>query len=148
MGMYIKGHVKPFQVMAGDYVKHEKFGVVEIIEAHTTSPYFIVKDMNEDVHLVLVGTLFPIPITTEFLEKNGFERIPWEKRRNKNGHVYDWKWKGWREELWLKYYETTDDYTIFNDIVILRYVHDLQQAARLLQIYKNEDSERDIVIVP
>lgn len=148
MGMYIKNHVKPIHVMVGDYVRHNKFGVVEIVVVSDASPSFVVKDSNDDIHLAPIGSLFPIPITTDFLERNGFERIAWEKRRNQNGHVYDWKWKGWREELWLKYCETMDNYTIFNDIITLRYVHDLQQAARLLQIYKNEDNENDVVIVP
>ena len=137
MGMYIKNHVKPIHVMVGDYVKHNKFGVVEIVGASDVSPYFVVKDLNGDVHLALIGSLFPIPITTDFLERNGFEKIPWEKRKNKNGHWYDYRWKGWKEELWLKYNEMMDTYTIFNGVIILRNIHDLQQAARLLQIYNN-----------
>ena len=128
--------MKPEELMIKDWVLHDG----EPYQIRELGIYGVNRD-GEDYPAVCVGKpkgigliierneIEPIPITDEFLVKNGFR-----KQNNSSGVIrLDTYWLG--EEIGFRLHSFETDYYQFG-LAKIRYVHELQHALRLCGIYK------------
>lgn len=118
--------MKTTELMIFDWVnyKREPIRIWEIDEPNDTVN--TEQDGYNGIRCINIDEIEPIGITSEILEKNGFERIDDE---------YDAWYLGRFELKVLEPHLGEDEYECLN--VIIKYVHELQHALKLYKIEKD-----------
>lgn len=110
----------------GDWVSHclPKSTIIKYTKVYVSSTNNALAFEDKDGHMYdYIGELYPIPLTPEILEKNG-----WESTKESLGHSFKNK-KYPRFALWSindKWSFTIDGVMVCNTLSCLCYVHELQ----------------------
>lgn len=138
------------ELMIGDFILHEKYGnaIIETID-NDFGDNPSVKLVSENIKhkdgykygycWCDLNEIFPIPLTPEILEKNGFKEITGKVKK------LIWAWKGLDKlieisEVTPNVYQIVihkDDSDLGDERVFVRYVHELQHALKLCGFEKN-----------
>lgn len=119
-------------LMIGDYVYNHRNWECPIVEIHKNSAIVIARHYGEEEFLL--SDLRPIPLTTEILEKNGFDISDPEVKQ------YHFEEDGQRYHFSLRQMYNKDNkpdgysFFAFSVLTIIDYVHQLQHAFKLCGI--------------
>lgn len=132
--------MKASELMQGNIVRYEYDGrkfPARVVETYRNS--VLVESINGEYEPIEIDEckIFPVPLTPEILEKNGFKKCEgneWSlyKKDGEKG-LYNILWSA--DELYLEIASYTSLAGEFNRMGI-KYIHQLQQALRLCGIEK------------
>lgn len=118
--------MKANELMIGDYIAVKPSGMpIKVAAVHHKKVAY--HACINKLSWVRESLLEPIPLTTDVLEKNGWEKRP-------TGYVFYTDGKGYDNSLWYIFGSNT--FVINTTEFQIKYVHELQHAMRLCGIEK------------
>lgn len=124
--------MKTEELMVGDYIFREGYGIAKVFEVRTTS---VLVQLVSDGQIITWSKLIePIPLTAEILEKNGFEHPRTRMLlENRDYHIRIYRRSN---NIWGFYHENDNGGGCYWTVAQFTFVHELQHALRICGIKK------------